>query len=197
MKTFFFPHLRALIALLALTLGLAACGPILTATIDSGCRPGSLAGDCLGTSVPAAPTAAPLAAGRALAATTAPAATVAPPTVTPGQAQNSGQVLGTLEIHGVDLGFKPTNLNVEQPGRYTITFTNDGAIPHDVTFPNGAKLVANPKETKTADVDVPPSGLSFICSIPGHADAGMKGAISVGGNTASSHNAAAHLRRAT
>jgi nitrite reductase (NO-forming) len=103
-------------------------------------------------------------------------------------AQAGGPTLGTLEIHSVDLGFKPTNLNVEKPGRYTIKLTNDGVIPHDVTFPDGTKLAANPKETKSADVDVPASGLSFICSVPGHADAGMKGAISVGGSTANAGN---------
>lgn len=119
------------------------------------------------------------------------------PTVTPAPAANaaapaSSAPLGTLEIHSIDLGFKPINLTVDKAGRYTVKFTNDGAIPHDVTFPNGIKLAANPKEIKTADMDVPASGLSFICSVPGHADAGMKGTISVGGSTAASHNADDH-----
>jgi nitrite reductase (NO-forming) len=52
--------------------------------------------------------------------------------------------------------------------------------------------LANPKETKSVEVDVPASGLSFICSLPGHADAGMKGAISVAGSTATAHNADDH-----
>jgi nitrite reductase (NO-forming) len=101
-------------------------------------------------------------------------------------------VLGTLEIHSVDLGFQPTNLNVEQPGRYTVKLTNDGAIPHDVTFSDGTKIAANSKETKSADIDVPTGGLTFICSVPGHADAGMRGAISVGGSTAKAHSADDH-----
>lgn len=107
-------------------------------------------------------------------------------------AQDSGAPLGTLEIRSVDLGFKPTSLNVEKAGRYTVKFTNDGAIPHDVTFNNGTKLVANPKESKSVVVDVPASGISFICSVPGHSDAGMKGTISVGGSTAGTHNADDH-----
>jgi nitrite reductase (NO-forming) len=107
-------------------------------------------------------------------------------------AQQTGTIPGTLEIHSVDLGFSPTNLNVEKPGRYTIRLTNDGALQHDVTFPNGTKIVAKSKGTASAEVDVPASGLSFICSIPGHADAGMKGAISVAGNTAGAHNADDH-----
>src|SRR4029079_8209222 len=124
------------------------------------------------------------------ATTTQPAATQAAPGTTP--AQPTGAVLGMLEIHSVDLGFNPPNLKVAQPGRYTIKFTNDGAIPHDVTFPDGTKLAANAKETKTAEIEVPASGLSFICSVPGHADAGMTGAISVARNTAIEHNADDH-----
>jgi nitrite reductase (NO-forming) len=160
MKSSFHLRLTALIGLLALTLGLAACG--------------------------AQPPATPLRAARAETPTERPTAQQAAPANA--SAQGGGTALGTLEIHSVDLGFNPTNLNVEQPGRYTIKFTNDGAIQHDVTFPSGTKLVANPKETKTADVDVPPSGLSFICSVPGHADAGMKGTIAVGGSTATAGN---------
>src|SRR5262245_34044708 len=175
MRVFFRPSLYAPIAALALIVSLAACSPAPAATIDIvGCRPGSQVPDCLGTDVPA------VRAAMQPTSTSVPAATASvPPAATPAQAQGGGSVLGTLEIHSVDLGFQPTNLSVEQAGRYTIKFTNDGAIPHDVTFPDGAKLVANPKETKTAEVDVPASGLSFICSIPGHADAGMKGTISV------------------
>jgi nitrite reductase (NO-forming) len=92
--------------------------------------------------------------------------------------------LGILEIHSVDLGFKPSTISVERPGRYTVKLINDGVMQHDITFPNGTKLTANANETKTADVDVPAAGLSFICSIPGHADAGMKGTITVGSGSA-------------
>lgn len=102
------------------------------------------------------------------------------------QAAPAGQaaVLGTLEIHSVDMGFKPTALSVEQPGRYTIKLINDGVIPHDIVFPDGTKVVANAGETKTVDVDIPAAGLSFICSIPGHEQAGMKGMITVAGSNA-------------
>jgi len=147
-----------LLALLALALGLAACGAPATTT--------------------------PLRAARAENPTEAPASVQA--------ASAQGPTLGTLDIHSVDLGFQPTSLKVEQPGRYTVNLINDGAIQHDISFPDGTKLLANPKETKTADVEVPASGLSFICSIPGHADAGMKGAITVAGSSASAHNADDH-----
>ena len=93
--------------------------------------------------------------------------------------QTSQTAGGTIEIHAFDLGFKPNAVTFEKPGRYTIKLVNDGAIPHDIAFPDGAKVVANSKETKTLDIDVPAAGTTFICSIPGHAEAGMKGTITV------------------
>jgi len=99
-----------------------------------------------------------------------------------------GEVLGSLEVVAVDLGFEPKELSVEGAGRYEVTLTNDGAIPHDITFADGTTGVANPGESVTLEVDVPDSGLTFICSIPGHADAGMQGSITVAGSTAGGEN---------
>lgn len=114
-------------------------------------------------------------------AASAPAPTAASaPAPTAASEPAAATILGTLEIHGIDLAFQPKTLNVEKPGRYTVKLINDGAIQHDITFPNGTKIVANSKETKSADIDVPAEGLSFTCSIPGHAEAGMKGMIMVG-----------------
>jgi nitrite reductase (NO-forming) len=110
-------------------------------------------------------------------ASSAPEPTTAPPA--------TGDVLGTLEITSVDLGFEPTELSVAEPGRYEVKLANRGEIPHDVTFADGTKTAtANGGETVSAVVDVPDGGLTFICSVPGHSDAGMKGAITVAGSTA-------------
>ena len=97
----------------------------------------------------------------------------------------SGDVLGTLEITSVDLGFEPKELAVDKAGRYEVKLVNNGQVPHDITFSDGTKsAVANGGETVSVAVDVPDSGLTFICSIPGHADAGMKGAVTIAGSTA-------------
>jgi nitrite reductase (NO-forming) len=96
----------------------------------------------------------------------------------------SGDVLGTLEVTAVDLGFKPATLSVDKVGAYEVKLINTGSILHDITFPDGTKIAAKSGATATAVVQVPAEGLSFICSIPGHADAGMKGTISVKGTAA-------------
>jgi nitrite reductase (NO-forming) len=100
-----------------------------------------------------------------------------------GGSGGSGDVLGTLEVTSVDVGFAPKELTVDKAGTYEVMLTNDGALAHDITFPDGQKAVAKPGESASVVVDVPADGLAFQCSVPGHADAGMKGVITVKGSS--------------
>jgi nitrite reductase (NO-forming) len=90
-------------------------------------------------------------------------------------------VLGALEITSIDLGFQPKTIDVEAAGRYDVELVNAGAIAHDLTFADGMKIAADAGQSASAIVTVPEGGLTFLCSIPGHADAGMKGTITVKG----------------
>jgi nitrite reductase (NO-forming) len=90
---------------------------------------------------------------------------------------------GAIEIHAFDLGFKPSNLTVPAAGPATVKFVNDGSTLHDLTFADGTKISADGGATATGTVDIPASGLAFLCSIPGHAAAGMTGAIAVAGGS--------------
>ncbi len=96
-----------------------------------------------------------------------------------------GEVLGTLELNSVDLLFEPSALTVPKAGTYEVKLTNNGAIPHDITFADGVTSgLVDPGQAKSVNVAVPEGGVTFICSIPGHEAAGMKGAITVEGSTA-------------
>ncbi|HSK53341.1 MAG TPA: multicopper oxidase domain-containing protein [Clostridia bacterium] len=112
--------------------------------------------------------------GQVATATDAPA----PP---PGDPAAAG---GTIEIESFDMGFRPSEITVPAAGRYEVALANTGSIPHDVTFPGGEQATADGGATATVEVDVPAEGLRFICSIPGHEQAGMVGTISVEGETA-------------
>lgn len=46
-----------------------------------------------------------------------------------------------------------------------------------MTFADGTQIIAKAGETVEGEVMVPPNGLTFICSLPGHKEAGMVGAI--------------------
>ncbi|MEX2135852.1 MAG: multicopper oxidase domain-containing protein [Chloroflexota bacterium] len=92
--------------------------------------------------------------------------------------------LGTIEIHAYDLGFEPAMAHVTSPGRYRVSFVNDGGVRHDLTFADGTKIEAAPHATAAGEVTISAAGLTFICSVPGHADAGMRGEVMVTGGPA-------------
>jgi nitrite reductase (NO-forming) len=87
----------------------------------------------------------------------------------------------SIVVEAFDLGFKPAEIAVPAAGSYDVSFHNTGSTLHDLTFADGTKLSADPGATVTGKVAVPAAGLGFLCSIPGHADAGMKGSVSVSG----------------
>ncbi len=107
-----------------------------------------------------------------------------------------------IEIVGTEFKFDPSQLELA-PGTYTIRFTNEGSILHDITFSElvdgghgndalvyrdgeevaGNKIEAEPGEIVEFEIVVPESdGLLFICSIPGHREAGMEGTIVTAGS---------------
>jgi nitrite reductase (NO-forming) len=104
-----------------------------------------------------------------------------------GTAAAPGGVLGTIELSAIDIAYEHPHVMVPAAGTYAIKFVNKGAIGHDVTFADGTQLIAAAGETKTAELTVPAAGLSFKCSIPGHADAGMTGEVMIEGATASAN----------
>jgi nitrite reductase (NO-forming) len=118
----------------------------------------------------------------AAAATAAPAA---PPAAAASTAP-SGEVVGTLAFESFDLGFTPATTEVEAAGTYEVTLTNTGSIIHDLTFPDGTVIAAEAGQTATGTVTVPEEGITFLCAVPGHADAGMTGSITVKGAAAGS-----------
>jgi FtsP/CotA-like multicopper oxidase with cupredoxin domain len=89
----------------------------------------------------------------------------------------------TIEIRAFDLGFEPAMVHVAAPGRYTVRLVNDGGTLHDVTFVDGTKIEAAAHTTATGEVEIPATGLGFICSVPGHADGGMRGEVMISGGS--------------
>ena len=112
------------------------------------------------------------------------AAASASPSAAPAAPAPSGAA-GVLQVEAFDLGFKPAVLEVPAAGRYDVKLVNTGAAPHDITFPTGEMAHANPGETASVEVDIPAGGTIFLCSIPGHATAGITGEVKVAGAAAS------------
>lgn len=80
------------------------------------------------------------------------------------------------------LAFNTTELTAKA-GKVTIDFTNESPIPHNVVIEeNGKELagfepLAEGKASETADLE--PGTYTFLCTVPGHAQAGMEGTLVV------------------
>ena len=95
---------------------------------------------------------------------------------------------GATEVGMTEFKFDPSDLEVTAGD--TISLSNDGKIPHNFTIVEGsdplgggAELAASddvsPGDTGDLTVDVEPGKYSFLCTIPGHAEDGMTGSITV------------------
>ena len=91
---------------------------------------------------------------------------------------------GTLQLKAspTQIAFDTTQLS-SKPGKVTIDFENPAAIEHDVAIEQGGKEIAKSAlitEGKTSvSADLAPGTYTFLCTVPGHAEAGMEGALTV------------------
>jgi plastocyanin len=91
---------------------------------------------------------------------------------------------GTVQLaaNPTQLLFDKKNLT-SKPGKVTIDFDNPSAISHDVAIEQDGKkiavssLVAQGKASVSADLA--PGTYTFLCTVPGHAEAGMQGTLTV------------------
>lgn len=75
-----------------------------------------------------------------------------------------------------ELSFSPTEVSLPANAPANLTLVNRSALPHDLTVPAlGVRVVAGPGETRTVGLRALPAGrYAAYCSVPGHADAGMR-----------------------
>jgi nitrite reductase (NO-forming) len=87
----------------------------------------------------------------------------------------------SVAISASEFRFSPNSLQVAVGQRVTLTLQNTGVVEHDATIPStGFSLLARAGQTATGEFTIDkPGTFDFICSIPGHKDAGMKGTLTV------------------
>ncbi|MDX6609068.1 MAG: hypothetical protein QOF85_993 [Solirubrobacterales bacterium] len=91
---------------------------------------------------------------------------------------------GTLQLAAspTQIAFDTTQLT-SKPGKVTIDFDNPAAIEHDVAIEQNGKEIAKSAlitEGKTSvTADLAPGTYTFLCTVPGHAEAGMEGVLTV------------------
>ena len=102
----------------------------------------------------------------------------------------------TVEFRASEFAFSPPEI-VAEPGTYTGLLINDGTIEHDITFDNAEPVVAAVGETVEFEFTVPEEGVAFLCTIPGHTDAGMRGMVHTPTSAAAAESAAGSEEAAT
>jgi plastocyanin len=91
---------------------------------------------------------------------------------------------GTLQLAAdpTQIAFDTTTLT-SKPGKVTIDFDNPSALEHDVAIEQGGKQIAISetiaKGKTSVSADLAPGTYTFLCTIPGHAEAGMEGTLTV------------------
>jgi plastocyanin len=87
-----------------------------------------------------------------------------------------------LAASPTDLAFDTTSLT-SKPGKVTIDFDNPAALEHNVAIEQDGEELATSEtisEGKTsASADLAPGTYTFLCTVPGHAEAGMEGVLTV------------------
>jgi plastocyanin len=88
----------------------------------------------------------------------------------------------TLTADTTALAFDKKSLDAKA-GKVLLTFDNPSPIPHDVAIDqDGKEIAVTPEITESSaslSADLEPGTYTFLCTVPGHAEAGMEGTLTV------------------
>jgi len=81
-----------------------------------------------------------------------------------------------VTVTAADLTFSPTELRLPAGRDVNLTLVNRGQVLHDLTIPAlSVHIVAGPGESRTVGLrNLTPGRYEGFCSVPGHAQAGMR-----------------------
>jgi uncharacterized cupredoxin-like copper-binding protein len=86
----------------------------------------------------------------------------------------------TIQVRGGEFFFRLSSKSVAKPGKVTFVFRNVGHVAHDFKI-NGRKtpLIQPGKTARLVATFKKKAKYTYLCTVPGHAAAGMKGAFTV------------------
>jgi uncharacterized cupredoxin-like copper-binding protein len=86
----------------------------------------------------------------------------------------------TVTVKGGEFFFRLSTKSIARPGKVTFVFKNVGHILHDFKI-NGKKtpLISPGKTTRLTVTFKKKAKYGYLCTVPGHAAAGMRGTFTV------------------
>lgn len=97
---------------------------------------------------------------------------------TPGAAAGGAT---TVEISMIDLAFEPADVSIPAGVDVTVNATNNGVLPHNwaVAEPSLTTETIQGGQVSSVVVNLPAGTYDLLCTVPGHASAGMVGVLTV------------------
>ena len=87
----------------------------------------------------------------------------------------------TVQVKGGEFFFRLSTKSVSKPGAVTFVFKNTGHVLHDFKINGKHTPLIQPGKTATLVVTFKKKAkYPYLCTVPGHAEAGMKGVFTVG-----------------
>ncbi len=86
----------------------------------------------------------------------------------------------TIQVSGGEFFFKLSAKSIAKPGTVTFVFKNVGHVEHDFHISGKTTPLIQPGKSAKLAVTFKKAGkFSYLCTVPGHAAAGMKGVFTV------------------
>jgi uncharacterized cupredoxin-like copper-binding protein len=86
----------------------------------------------------------------------------------------------TVQVKGGEFFFRLSTKSVARPGKVTFVFKNIGHVLHDFSIHGKKTPLIQPGKTAKLVITFTKKGKSgYLCTVPGHAQAGMKGVFTV------------------
>jgi uncharacterized cupredoxin-like copper-binding protein len=86
----------------------------------------------------------------------------------------------TVDVKGGEFFFKLSEKSLPKPGKVEFVFENVGHVDHDFRIDGKQTAVISPGQTARLAVTFTKARkYSYLCTVPGHAGAGMKGVFTV------------------
>ena len=103
------------------------------------------------------------------------------PTSETGDTNADDAATTAVQVEMVDIAFNPDELTIPADTDVTLQFTNSGAAVHNFLIEEPEVFSGDlaPGATSELVVNLPAGEYEYICSIPGHAAAGMTGTLTV------------------
>jgi uncharacterized cupredoxin-like copper-binding protein len=85
----------------------------------------------------------------------------------------------TVQVKGGEFFFKLSTKSIARPGKVTFVFKNAGHVAHDFKINGKVTPLLQPGMTAKLVVTFKKGKYPYLCTVPGHAEAGMKGVLTV------------------